>query len=166
MGTSEFICTCKQCQKNFPATSKRFKVCSPACQAILDAAYVRPPRPTITLTCQHCTETVTRTAVRYDQGKYCSRACSYAARTAASKKPVPKAPRTPGRASIEHADRVCIVCAATFSPCTKGYRFCSEACEFTKTITTHTPSKVLALPTSALCRPNSYETGRCVQVKR
>lgn len=80
MDTPESICTCKQCKRNFPAQSKRFSVCSPECQAILDAAYVRPPRPTITLTCQHCFKTVTRTAVRYDHGKYCSRPCAYAGR--------------------------------------------------------------------------------------
>lgn len=80
MDTAQHICVCKQCQKNFSAPSKRFKVCSPECQAVLDAAYVRPPRPTITLVCQHCQQTVTRTAVRYDHGKYCSRPCAYAGR--------------------------------------------------------------------------------------
>lgn len=43
MDTPESICTCKQCKKNFPAPNKRFSVCSPECQVILDAAYVRPP---------------------------------------------------------------------------------------------------------------------------
>lgn len=81
MDTPECTATCKQCQKNFPAPNRRFKVCSPECQAILDAAYVRPPRPTITLTCLCCGLTVTRTAVRYDHGKYCSRPCAYAGRS-------------------------------------------------------------------------------------
>lgn len=80
MDKPESICTCKQCKRNFPAPSKRFRVCSPECQAILDAAYVRPPRPTITLTCQHCGITVTRKEQRYDHGKYCSRPCAYAGR--------------------------------------------------------------------------------------
>lgn len=80
MDKPESICTCKQCKKNFPAPSKRFSVCSPECQAILDAAYVRPPRPTITLTCQYCAQTVTRKAQRYEFGKYCSRPCAYAGR--------------------------------------------------------------------------------------
>ena len=84
MDKPESICTCKQCKRNFPAPNKRFSVCSPECQAILDAAYVRPPRPTITLTCQHCGITVTRKEQRYDHGKYCSRPCSYAAKTVAS----------------------------------------------------------------------------------
>lgn len=80
MDKPESICTCKQCKKNFPAPNKRFSVCSPECQAILDAAYVRPPRPTITLTCQYCDKTVTRKAQRYEFGKYCSRPCAYAGR--------------------------------------------------------------------------------------
>lgn len=80
MAKPESICTCKQCKKNFPAPNKRFSVCSPECQAILDAAYVRPPRPTITLTCQYCANTVTRKAQRYEFGKYCSRPCAYAGR--------------------------------------------------------------------------------------
>lgn len=102
MDKPESICTCKQCKKNFPAPSKRFSVCSPECQAILDAAYVRPPRPTITLTCQYCATTVTRKAQRYEFGKYCSRPCAYAGRAITR---AAKAAEDKARKRVEQAAR-------------------------------------------------------------
>lgn len=150
MDKPESICTCKQCKKNFPAPSKRFSVCSPECQAILDAAYVRPPRPTITLTCQYCAKTVTRKAQRYEFGKYCSRPCAYAGRaiTRAAKaaeekarkrveQAQRKAERDEARAAAQKAKEEagpvmskghCHACCGEFIREVKGQRFCDDNC--------------------------------------
>lgn len=150
MDKPESICTCKQCKKNFPAPNKRFSVCSPECQTILDAAYVRPPRPTITLTCQYCAKTVTRKAQRYEFGKYCSRPCAYAGRaiTRAAKAAEDKAARQLEQA-LRKAERdatreaarkakeealpavvvgFCHACCGEFVKMEKGQRFCDENC--------------------------------------
>lgn len=145
----ESICTCKQCKKEFPAPSKRFSVCSPECQAILDAAYVRPPRPTITLICQSCSKTVTRKAQRYEFGKYCSRPCAYAGRaiTRAAKAAEDKAARQleqalrreerakairVAREAQKAASRLreCAVCCGYYTPEKTGNRIlvCSDPC--------------------------------------
>lgn len=136
MATSDSICTCKQCKREFSASSKRFKVCSPECQALIDAAYVRPPRPTITLICKHCQKTVTRTAVRYDHGKYCSRDCSYAARSAAARakpQPVKAAPmpkRTAAKPTPATVMLTCCICDSSFVRPHPRHRrlICSDYC--------------------------------------
>lgn len=149
MDKPESICTCKQCKKNFPAPSKRFSVCSPECQALLDAAYVRPPRPTVTLTCQYCTKTVTRKAQRYEFGKYCSRPCAYSGRAITraaaaaeekARKQVERAQRKAAKANAIRAAREaqkatsrlreCAVCCGYYTPERIGNRIlvCSEAC--------------------------------------
>lgn len=147
MDKPESICTCKQCKKNFPAPNKRFSVCSPECQAILDAAYVRPPRPTITLTCQYCAKTVTRKAQRYEFGKYCSRPCAYAGRAitraakAAEEKARKQAEQTQRKADRDAAREAvrkakdsspivyCRACCGQFTKTTPWTRFCGEDCK-------------------------------------
>ena len=148
MDKPESICTCKQCKKNFPAPNKRFSVCSPECQAILDAAYVRPPRPTITLTCLHCATTVTRKAQRYEFGKYCSRPCAYAGRAVTR---AAKAAEEKARKQVEQAQRkaerdearaiarkakeeaipvfYCQACCGQFTKATPWTRFCGDDCK-------------------------------------